>query len=85
MADQIINCVTYKDGATVKYHVVTFELATGEKFTIYIDSSEMADPTDTVELKTLAKTKAEDVKVSITATPFTQTTDASLNGDVTLE
>lgn len=84
MADQITSCDTYKDGATIKYHALSYTLDNGKIFTIYIDASEMVDPTDTTELKTLANAKAVDVKLSLTATPFNKLADTTLNGDVTI-
>lgn len=84
MTDQITSCATYKDGAIIKYHVIDYTLTSGKQFKIYVDASEMSDPSDNTELKTLANAKAADAKATLVASPQTETFDTTLNGDVTI-
>jgi len=84
MADQITNCETFKDGATIKYHEVYYTLDNGKTFRIHIDANDMTDSSDTAELKTLANTKATSFKTKLAITPYTYTPDSTINGNVTL-
>jgi len=83
MADEIMNCRTIKEGATIKTHQVFYKLDGGQKILISIDASELADPTDMAELKTVANIKATEVKTNL-ETVLTTTNDSSINGNVTL-
>lgn len=84
MADEIINCHTHKEDTTIKYHVVTYRLDGGQEFNVFIDATDMIDPSDENELKTLADAKATADKPSIIAAALTEEESSNLNGSVTL-
>lgn len=84
MADQITDCKTYKDGATIKSYSVYYTLDSGDKIVINIDAVDMVDSTDTDEVKTLANAKATASKGHIDATALAETSANTLNGNVTL-
>lgn len=91
MADKIINCRTVRNSDnSVDAHIVYYEVENGADKTtlsILIKGSDMTDPEDMDELKTLANAQADIDKTAWVATLSTKQTIATadtLNGDVTL-
>jgi len=83
MSDLITNCNILKTpGGVLDHYEITFSVSISPlPFTVTVLPSEMSDPTDMAELKTLACTKASAQKAIL---ELVITQDSSLNGPVTL-
>ena len=83
MSDSITSCNIYKTpgGVLDHYEVVFLVSISPLPFTVVVLPSEMVDPTDMTELKTIACTKASAQKAIL---ELVITHDSSLDGPVTL-
>ena len=89
MTDAIFSCHTLKDGSDyVIAHIIYYKMKNGSDTTtmnVRIEASQMNDPTDINEAKTLADPVASRHKaVWFAAITPTITVDSGLNGPVTL-
>lgn len=90
MADEITNCIDFKDAGVVQKYAIFYKVEDGAnstEFAVEVYAREMTDPDDTAEAKTLADVKATAQKaewISKKAAEYDENESAVLNGTVTL-